>query len=138
MQKPMKNIEVPENTTNRHILYKRLSKDNGHKKSEEQPKAEENNTKKDEEKIILNTSFTEMLETLYKDFPKTTRKKKAIKNKALIVKKEVFPTKTTKSSKAIEAIAKTKDQAERTKHTAKLAKRREERYAVVLSLFGLS
>ncbi|KAG5879034.1 hypothetical protein JTB14_003552 [Gonioctena quinquepunctata] len=86
-QKPMKNIEVPENTTNERILYKRLSKDNGHKKSEEQPEAGKNNTKKNEEKIILNTSFTEMLETPYKDFPKTTRKKKAINSKALIVEK---------------------------------------------------
>ncbi|KAG5896354.1 hypothetical protein JTB14_005832 [Gonioctena quinquepunctata] len=57
-----------------------------------------------------------MLETPYKDFPKTTRNKKAINSKALIVKKVVFPTKTTKSSEAKEAIAKTKDQTGRTKH----------------------
>ncbi|CAH0551040.1 unnamed protein product [Brassicogethes aeneus] len=80
--------------------------------------AEESNTNinNDKEENNLNVSFTEMLETPYKDIPKTTKKRKAINSKALIVKKEVFPTKTTtKVSKPKNIVSKTKDQGDKIK-----------------------
>lgn len=69
------------------------NKEREHGKSENLENFEENSTQlkmanKDEEN--LNVSFTEMLETPYKDSTKGIKKRKAINSKAVIVKKTYF------------------------------------------------